>query len=147
MSEKQKEARQIFDNGFNCAQATLAPFAEELKLSREDALKMTSGFGAGMRKGEVCGAVTGAVMALGLKRGHTIANDPESKERAYELTKEFTAQFENRFGKIRCKELLGYDITVEEEVDRIKELDLFNTKCPLFVEGAVTIVEEIIKNS
>ncbi|MDC7218973.1 MAG: C-GCAxxG-C-C family protein [Spirochaetales bacterium] len=147
MTNKQKEADEIFGQGFNCAQATLTPFAEELGLDRGSALKLTSGFGAGMKRGETCGAVTGSVMALGLKRGHTVPNDEDSKKGGYVLPALFLKQFEEKFGSIRCKELLGLDPADEKELAQIKEQGLFKSKCPVFVKKAAAIVEEILSQN
>ena len=67
MSERAQLAIEKFSNGFNCSQAVLSVFAEDLALSEETAVSIASGFGGGARNGQLCGAVTGAVMALGLK--------------------------------------------------------------------------------
>ena len=73
------KALDLFKSKFHCSQAVFAAFSEELGLSEEQALKIGSCFGSGMRKGEVCGACTGALMVLGLKYGHSKVGDTESK--------------------------------------------------------------------
>ena len=72
-----EDAVNLFENGYMCSQAVFAAFSEDYGLSREQALKIGACFGSGMRKGEVCGACTGALMALGLKYGD---NKAESNE-------------------------------------------------------------------
>ena len=77
--ERAEQAREYFTAGYNCAQAVFASFSKELGLDEKQALKIGGCFGSGMRKGEVCGACTGALMALGLKYGQDEIGDVESK--------------------------------------------------------------------
>ena len=74
MDHKEK-ALNYFSQKLHCSQAVLAAFADECGITEEQALKLGSCFGGGMRKGEVCGAVTGALMALGLLYGQKNARD------------------------------------------------------------------------
>jgi C_GCAxxG_C_C family probable redox protein len=68
MKTKTEVAADRFLSGYNCAQAILYAFGPDLGLDGETALKVATGLGAGMgRRGEVCGAVTGGILALGLK--------------------------------------------------------------------------------
>ena len=76
------QALQLFSEHFHCSQAVLAAFAPECGLSHEQALKLGACFGSGMRKGEVCGACTGALMVLGLLYGQSDKTDLESRQRA-----------------------------------------------------------------
>lgn len=70
MSKKIEMAIELFLKGFNCSQSVVYGFREEIGLTDDAALKMTSGFGAGMgRKGELCGAVTGGILVLGMRHG------------------------------------------------------------------------------
>src|SRR5690606_21185680 len=98
-----------------CSQAVLTAFAPELGLDRDSALKVSGTFGAGMgRLGEVCGALTGAFMAIGLKYGRVRANDEEMKEKAYACVMQVADEFRRRHGSLRCRELLGYDLGTPE---------------------------------
>ena len=75
-----------FDYGFNCAQAVLLTNAQKLGFSQDQCLKIAAGFGGGMAcLQKTCGAVTGAIMAIGAKYGHHCINDTKSKEKTYEL--------------------------------------------------------------
>lgn len=64
--ERARQLRADTNIHYNCAQAVLMPFAQEAGLTEEQAFKMAAHFGSGMRHGSTCGAVTGALMALGL---------------------------------------------------------------------------------
>lgn len=142
MTHKEK-ASALFDEKFNCAQAVLGAFAEEYGLSEEQALNAALCFSAGMRKGEVCGAVSGAIMVLGLKFGNAGRNEEESRLRAYQKTNEFLEQFRKENTSYVCREILGCDISIEEGRKYANEHNLFRTVCPKMVESAVRILEEM----
>ncbi|MFC1675509.1 C-GCAxxG-C-C family protein [Planctomycetota bacterium] len=107
MNTKVEQTVDNFKNGFNCTQAVLDTYCEQLGLDNETAFKIATGFGNGMRIGGVCGAVTAAFMILGLKHGNTDATDKESKKKTHAIIKDFTKKFETRNGSINCKELVG----------------------------------------
>jgi len=134
-----------FREGFNCAQAVFAAFAADLGLEPDAALRIASPFGGGIgRTGQTCGAVTGALMALGLKHGFTQTDDKTAKERLYARTREFLARFRASQGATTCRELLGHDIGAPEGYQAIRERGLFTSFCPRLVAAAVEIVEQMI---
>lgn len=100
MSEHMKRAEQLrgaMDRHYNCAQSVLIPFAKEAGIDEEDAYRIASGFGSGMKNGSVCGAITGGVMALGILGIDTPAN----------TTKLFATVKKNHEGLVDCKDLLA----------------------------------------
>ena len=105
---------ELFNSGFLCSQAVFAAFSKDLGLSEEQALKIGACFGSGMRKGEVCGACTGALMVLGLKYGHSNADDKESKIKADKVCDKFLDEFKKENGSYLCRELLDCDISTPE---------------------------------
>ena len=131
------EAVQLFEKGYVCSQAVFAAFSPDLGLDKKQALKIGACFGSGMRKGEVCGACTGALMALGLKYG-------ESKEKSNEVCKRFLDEFEKENGSYICNDLLGCDIRTPEGVEFAVENNLFKEFCPKMVESAAKITKGII---
>ncbi len=142
--DKGQIAVDTFNNNYNCAQATFSTFAEELGLDRNTALKIASGFGGGLNDGEVCGAVTGALMAIGLKYGFYQQNDLERKAIANEKAREFIAKFKENNGSIICKEILKYNPSFASDKLKIQELNLFKLICPRMVADAVEIVQGMI---
>jgi C_GCAxxG_C_C family probable redox protein len=123
----------------------LSGFGEELGLDREQALRVAGAFGGGMaRMGEQCGAVTGAFMVIGLKYGKVKAGDEAARERTYGLAREFVTRFSARHGSIRCRELLGYDLSDPEERKGAHQKGLFDTLCPQLVRDATEILEELL---
>ena len=145
MSAKPEQAVNVFKEGSNCSQAVISVYAEDFGLSRENALKISRGFGGGMgRMAQTCGAVTGAFMVLGLKYGNADIHDKEAKERIYGLVREFACRFENRNSSIVCRELLGCDISKPEGAATAKENGLFASVCPKLVGDAAEILEEMM---
>ena len=133
------DAVQLFENGYMCSQAVFAVFSEDFGVSKSDALKIGACFGSGMRKGEVCGACTGALMALGLKYG-------ENKQKSNEACEKFLDEFEKENGSYICRDLLGCDIRTEEGVKYAVDNNLFKEVCPKMVESAAKITEMLIKD-
>ena len=132
-------------DGFNCSQAVLSTLSPDLGLDRETALRVAGALGGGVaRTGQTCGAVTGALMVLGLKYAQIRAEDKEAKEKAYALGREFIERFKARNGTALCLELLGYDISTPEGLQLIREKGLFTSLCPKLVADAVEIVEQLL---
>ncbi|MBC7265274.1 MAG: C_GCAxxG_C_C family protein [Chloroflexi bacterium] len=140
-----ERALACFNEGFSCAQAVLSTYAPRFGLDREMALRIAGAFGGGMgRLGEVCGAVTGAFMLIGLKYGKIRAEDDQARETAYAWVREFADRFESRNGSIRCKELLGYDISTPEGLALAREREVFTTVCPKLVRDAAEIIGQML---
>lgn len=138
-------SEQCFLSGFNCAQAVFSTYSGELGLDPELALKIAGSFGGGMGLiGETCGAVTGAIMLIGLKYGKVRVDDTAAKEKTYALVQEYKRQFVELNGSVRCKELLGYDISIPEEMITAGEKNLFKTLCPKLVKDSAEIVEKLL---
>lgn len=138
-------ARSYFDQGFACSQAVAAAFAAEFGLDAATMLRVGAAFGGGIaRSGDTCGAVSGALMALGLKYGAT-QPDPAAKERAYEHAREFIARFQACNGAVDCRDLLGHDFATPEGRAAIKETKITRAICPGLVVNAVEILEEMLK--
>lgn len=140
-----KRSLELFESKFNCAQAVFASFSKELGLDEKQALKIGGCFGSGMRKGEVCGACTGALMVLGLKYGQSEVGDIDSKLKSDDVCTRFLEEFEAKNGSYICNELLGCDIRIKEGVEHALENNLFTEFCPKMVESATLIAEELIK--
>ena len=135
----EEKAVQYYENGYLCSQSVLAAYAEEYGLMEEQALKLGTCLGAGMRMGEVCGACTGALMVLGL-----VHDDPKNRMAANENSKRFLSAFRNANGSYLCNDLLGCDVRTPEGVQYARDNHLFTEFCPKMVASAVKILEEIL---
>jgi C_GCAxxG_C_C family probable redox protein len=142
MSKVQK-AVAIFRSGFNCSQALLRTYGPDYDVSPLHAVQIAAGFGGGMRRGDTCGAVTGALMVLGLRYGPRQAQDASAKDTVYPKVREFSRRFEDRCGSVVCRDLLGSDIGTPEGMKHAKEEKLFETVCPQIVQVAAEILEEM----
>ena len=136
------KAKSRFKNGYACSQSVLSTLAPDLGLDEETALKVASAFGGGMaRHGEVCGALTGALMVMGLKFGSLNTGEEEAVRTA---SQELMRRFEAENGSLLCRELLGYTLIVPEELEKARQSGVFQTRCPLFVQSATELAKEII---
>ena len=105
-----KSAEELFKEGYNCAQAVFCADCEKFGIDIETGAKLASAFGGGMgRMREVCGALSGLFMLLGLKEGYSDPKDNEGKKELYSKVQQLAGEFKEEFGSIICKELLGMD--------------------------------------
>ena len=142
---KVQNAVSCFNNGFNCSQAVFAAFSPELGIPENIAYKIACPFGAGMgRMQETCGAVTGAFMVIGLKHGKSNSEEDHLKQLSYDLVNKFTEMFQSRNKTIKCRDLIGIDISTKEGLERARDLGIFDTLCVKFVKEAVEIIEDIL---
>ena len=81
MNKREELARQAFKEGYNCSQAMVVAFSDLMEMDKKTALRLASSFGGGMgRMREVCGAVTGMFMVVGILYGYDDAKDYEGKK-------------------------------------------------------------------
>lgn len=118
MAEKMTEAlaNEMMDQGYHCSQVVLMHAAEVLGRDKDDALRISSGLGGGLFHGEVCGTVSAAAVAISMKYGFHEPNPGEIDDLLKAKVHEFEDRFIERFGSLRCKELLGgYDCLLPED--------------------------------
>ncbi|MHC4425454.1 MAG: C-GCAxxG-C-C family protein [Planctomycetota bacterium] len=140
---KVQDAVSAFQSGFNCSQAIVRVYGPDYGLSALDCLRVSCGFGGGMRRGDTCGAVAGALMVLGLRYGPQEVCDTSAKTDVYFRVTEFSSRFESRCGSIVCRDLLGCDISTPEGMEHAKNNNLFETVCAKMVQIAAEILEEM----
>jgi len=126
----------------NCAQSVLLSHAEELKLDRTTALRIALGFGGGMAMAKTCGAVTGAYMVLGLKANFKEKTIQEIKVETKAAVRKFNDLFIARHGSLKCKKLLGVDISTSKGSAVANEKKLFDSVCKGLVGSAAEILEK-----
>lgn len=140
MSEKTNQVDEVFGS-FNCSQTVVKLFAPEIGLDEKTALKVASGFGAGMACAETCGAVTGAYMVIGLKHGHD-TSDPDAKANTKSLIKKFNEKFKSEHGTLICKQLTGFDISDPDQAAAARDAGVFRSHCPVFIKTACDILDK-----
>ncbi|HGE72548.1 TPA: C_GCAxxG_C_C family protein [Candidatus Poribacteria bacterium] len=142
---RSEKAVSIFNEGFSCSQATLSAFASDFGLDKELALKISCAFGGGISHlGSVCGAVSGALMVIGLKYGRTKKEDTKARDETYRLANDFINKFKERNNSTICNELLDCDISTTDGLEIARGKRGNPDFCPKFVKDAVEILEEIL---
>ena len=146
MSKKDK-AIELFCKGYNCSQAVLGAFCEDVGLDSETALKLSSSFGGGMgRLREVRGAVSAMFMIAGLKDGYSNPDAKEKKEEHYKRIQELAEKFKKKNGTIICRELLKNVKTLEGNTPEARTKEYYKIRpCARFVGDAAEIMEEYLK--
>lgn len=139
-------AEKLFREGYNCSQAVLLAFSDVTGLDDDTAAKIASSFGGGLgRMREVCGAVSGAAMVLGLAKGYSDPKEFEAKKAHYKLIQDFAKRFKEKNGSIICRELLSGVRTVENGVPEARTDGYYKKRpCPLLVKDAAEILEEML---
>jgi C_GCAxxG_C_C family probable redox protein len=148
-------ARDLFMEGYNCAQAVFAAFCDVTGLEREYALRLSSSFGGGMgRLREVCGAVSGMFMVAGILYGYTSPTDDGQKKEHYALIQSLAEEFKVRSqgNSILCRELLSA-LSAEKKASADtgstptpRNDEFYKARpCLRFVECAAEILDELIE--
>lgn len=142
MKKSLKAKSRFEEKDFSCSQSVFSTLSPELGVDEATALKISSAFGGGiMRYGEICGAVTGSLMSLGLKFGSA---SPDNEEKIREASQELMRRFKEKNGSLLCRDLLGYQLIIPEELEAAKESGVFEKICPLLVQNATELAEEIM---
>lgn len=143
--KKSKEAKTLFEKGLNCSQSILFTYGKDFFKEDSSAFKLASVFGAGISyRGELCGAVSGALMIIGLDYGYSDLTMDVSKELVFKISKEFIETFEKQNSSVICNKLIGCDISTPEGLIFARQNGLFKKICPNLVENASEILESIM---
>ncbi len=134
-----------FSEGINCCMQVLGELGPQLGLDKETAYRLGAAFGGGLDQGGPCGAVSGALMALGLACGNCEPGDLASKARFMELKREFEERFQERFAGLSCPEVLGCDKRTQEGRLKIAQEGLTWKICAPAVCAAAEIVAEMLE--
>ena len=147
-SDRIHESLYLFNQGYNCSQAVFSVYAEENGLDPDLARKIATSLGAGIgRTGNICGAVSGAILAIGLIHGMNRPDDTEAREKSYQLTQDFMKTFTDRYGSVSCPTLLGYHLGIPAEREEAGRKGVVKDICPRLVQGAAEILKEILEKN
>ncbi len=146
MISRVDDAVAMFEEGYNCAQAVFATYADLFGMDKETALKVSCSMGGGMgRMREVCGTVSGMSLLAGLKEGNIDPKDQEAKRANYELVRLMADKFKEENGSIVCRELLGLETREASAAPEERTKQYYQKRpCKELVEQAARIVEEIL---
>ena len=136
MNETVKKAVDYYKGGLYCSQAILGAFCEKYGLDKETAFRVSSGLNSGLRRAEACGAVTGAVLVIGLKYG-------DSKAVCNAKTEEYIKNFTDKNKSIICRDLLDCDISTSAGIEKAISEKLFTTRCLDLVTSAAQVLVDM----
>ena len=138
-------AHQYHKQGYSCAQSVAGAFADLTGWEPEQLFAAAGSFGGGVGGSheELCGAISGAVMTLGLLTPADPADPAGSKKRSVALSKELQKRFSEKFGALRCRELLQNKFTPDDTTPAAKAMGLTG-HCDIMIVTAVEIVEELL---
>ena len=114
--EARNKAGNYFKEGYNCAEAIFLTYRELLAPELDPAMvKLMTGFGSGIgESGCMCGALTGSIVALNMVKGRT--TNQLSRNEAYQLAREFTELFTEKYGVTCCRSLNPYPFETKEHL-------------------------------
>lgn len=143
--QKKEQALKDLECGYNCAQSVLRQFSQEYGLQKELSTRIASGFGGGLRMAKTCGAVSGAIMTIGLMYGFENAEELARREKINRITIQFLDWFKQKFGTTECKDLLGIDVTLPGNRQIAEESGIMERMCPDCIGTAIDIISEIVE--
>ena len=148
MPSHAEKARELFMQGYSCAQAVFCAFCDVTGLELDAAARMASSFGGGLgRLREVCGTVSGAALVLGIARGYSDPKDYAAKNTHYALVQEFARRFREANGSIVCRELLRGTGATEGGAPEARTEEYYKKRpCPNLAHCAAGILDELLKD-
>lgn len=148
MNRRIDQAVAMFDEGYSCAQSLLGVYGPLYGLERESALRLAAPLAGGISRTDgPCGAATGAILILGLKHGHSHPDDEAGADRIRDLTQEFLRLYQERKGSTLCTDILGANLSVPADLERVEAEDLYDVSCPDAVRTAAQLLEEMLAES
>lgn len=146
MTHKEK-AEQLLHQQYHCSQALFGAFAGDFGLDLKTAFKISTCFGGGMRQGGICGCITASLLVLGMALGFYDSQDRELELYGNKKTEEFIRLFTERMeGAVNCRDILGKDISVPEEMAAIRKEGLILAKCPQALDASIEILEDMLED-
>jgi C_GCAxxG_C_C family probable redox protein len=129
--------------GFQLLSKSIQRLLQDYGMDSTLGLQLSAALGGGLRIGETCGALLGALMVVGLKYGVTDPLNMEGKARCDEEERKVSTGFLELNGSILCRNLLGIDTSIGDNRNKAKEMGLFNSICPGVIERTIELLEEL----
>jgi C_GCAxxG_C_C family probable redox protein len=140
--EAPQRSLELFKSGFFCAESVLSAIAESQGMQSDLIPRIATGFCSGIsRTGGMCGAVSGAIMGIGLAAGRNSAS--ESIEPSFAMIQKFICAFEKQYGSVNCRQLIGCDLNAEEGQRHFLENNLIES-CWQYTECATRLAIALI---
>ncbi len=140
-----QRSEELFQQGFCCAESVLKAIADSHGIKSELIPRIATGLCGGVgRTGDICGAVSGGVLAINLLTGRNCAS--QSPERAHRLVRTFLGQFEAKSGTTNCEQLIGCRLDTLEGQRFFKENKLREIKCQRFTKDAAGMASAVLEH-
>lgn len=143
----EKEILQLFRQSIHCSQIVAGAFAGRLGFDYDEVLRIAAPFGGGMFCGDTCGAVTGAIMVIGMKYGYSQPDDTDADMLCRQKAIDFRQEFTRRNGSCICHRLLNQDTRTPEGLSRAVANGTIAQACPGFVTDAIEILNEMLEDN
>ena len=144
MNNSNKAIMMVKEGGFQCSQAVVATLGEQLCAEQKQVLRLATGFGGGIAlQGDICGAVSGAIMAIGLKHGYDKGPDIDARDKVFFFAQELIERIKAKHGCYTCKGLIGINLTDPKGIKLFYEQGIPEKICHNVIKDCVEIVEEI----
>ncbi len=142
-----EKARELFLEGYNCSQAVFLAYNDLTGLAHPAGARLASSFGGGMgRMREVCGAVSGAFMVLGMLRGYDDPDNADAKAAHYAMLQDFGDEFRKDHGSIICRDLLKDVKTSPGGKPQPRTKEFYESRpCLRCVTDAARMVDEFLE--
>lgn len=147
MSERVEKAKQLFLNGYNCAQAVVGAYADLFGMDEQTAMRFAEGLGGGMgRMRLTCGAVAATSLLAGLKMSNGTAGDMQTRSQVYSVVRQMAEEFKAKNGSIICGDLLGINKPADNGTMPEQRTEQYYKKrpCVLCVTDCAEIVEKYL---
>lgn len=139
------ESTEKMESGMHCSQVVIEHCAEVLGLDKELVLKLSAGFGGGCKHGEICGTITGGIMALGYVYGFTTGPEEKENTTLIEKVHELEDRFLEKHGTLNCRDLIKFDKGKPEGPGNMPRDDMYEICHELCVEVCEIMDELMVK--
>ncbi|MFX1566117.1 MAG: C-GCAxxG-C-C family protein [Promethearchaeota archaeon] len=144
--EIMNQAKAFAEEGFLCSESICLALSKALNVRSNLIPRIATGFGAGIgRHGEICGALSGAILGLGLQLGRNHPSETPEGESPYEYSHTMVNLFIAQFGHIRCKDILELDISCEEGLQKYREGKFWENKCQDIIQITTGLAYDVLQ--
>ena len=140
----EKKIADLFMQSIHCSQIVVGEFAAQLGFDPEEIMRIAAPFGGGMCRGAACGAVTGALMVIGMKYGHSAPGDVRQNNICVRKAMAFQNAFRKRHQSLECRDLLGCDLAQPGQYEYAVQNGILTGTCPKYVLDAIDILHGLL---
>lgn len=129
---------ELIGKGLNCSQVVLSYFSDFLGLDENISEGIAKAFESGMFKGNICGVCSGAYMVLGYKYNNC------NRDEIHAIIDNFNSNFINSLGSNICEDLLGINISTNDNFKKAMDDGTIRSICPNAIITGISILENML---